>query len=252
MQKPNDQFYYYNSIKNSVVIFMSLFKNMKVVDTAIDDAGTLTTTTETPIDIAFAPKERKYYELTYEATHPKTNVVLSQKVPSFSVSINSINYDSSRALNFFRTRRIKQNASQYNDRMPTPYNIGITLDMNTKYDTHLFQIVENIVPFMNPYIIVRVKENLSYLPDVPRELKIETDGTFNRDITLEWAQTERRFVTASMVFTLRSWVYRPLSEAPGPILHIPITFFSKDDFDLDHSLLDYTEVVGPNWGGSLQ
>jgi len=244
MRKPNNEFYYYNSVRNQIIVFMSLFKNMKIVDEEQTD-NTIANDKETFIDIIYAPQERKLLEQTYGKLNPDSKY--DMKVPMFSVSIDSIAYDDSRALNFYRMRRIKQNSKQYNDRMPIPYNIGINLSIIAKYEAHIHQISENIVPYIAPYVIVKMKENTSILTDVPRELKIDFDGSINRDIPIEYLDTDRRTVKSDLNFNIRGWIYKPISVQPGPIMHIPIRFFKSEDFDLNKGLYDETEVIGPNW-----
>jgi len=244
MQKPNDTYYYYKAIRSQVAIFMSLFKSMKVVDVPTETDGTLSQSVETPIDISYTPQEVKLYEQLYENTDP--NSKFDTKVPRFSVSITNISYDQSRALNFYRTRRIKQNSAQYNDRMPIPYNIGVKLGILTKYETHLDQIVENIVPFFAPYILIKMKENKTYLETISRELKIDFSGEVERDVPIFWSELDRRILRGDLNFTIRGWVYKPITEQPGPILHIPIRFFKSDDFAIEN-LLETVEVSGPNW-----
>jgi len=245
MRRPNDEYFYYNSVRNQVIVFMSLFKGMKVVDEDRDESNTLVQRVETPIDIVYTPQEKKLIEWQYEHGYPDSQY--DMKVPMFSVSISSITYDDTRALNFYRQRRIKQNSSQYNDRMPIPYNIGMTLAIVAKYEAHIHQISENIVPFFGPYIIVKIKENVSTLINTPRELKIDFDGNVGRDIPIEWVDTERRTIRGELNFIIRGWIYKPLTSQPGPILHIPIRFFKNEDFDINTSLFDETEVIGPNW-----
>jgi len=255
MRRPNREYYYYRSVRNQIIVFMSLFKGMKVIDTE-DSDETLDNTVETLIDITYAPKERKLIEQLYEHTSPDS--MYDTKVPRFSVSIANITYDGERALSFYRSRRIKQNSNQFNDRMPIPYNIDMNLAILAKYESHIHQISENIVPFIAPYIIVKIKENIAFLNEIPRELRIDFDGNVNRDIPIEWADTERRIVKSDLNFTIRGWIYKPISEAPGPILTIPIRFFNHEDFDLNTSLMETTEVssadllseseiTGPNW-----
>lgn len=245
MRKPNQEYFYYNSVRNQIIVFMSLFKSMKVIDERDTMDDTLTDSVETKINIVYSPKERKLIEQTYESLIPDS--MYDTKVPIFSVSIASIAYDPARALNFFRKRRIKQNSKQYQDRMPIPYDIGMTLSILAKYEEHIHMITENIVPYMAPYIIVRIKENINHLENIPRELRIDFDGNINRDISITWADTERRVIKTDLGFVIKGWIYKPLREAQGPILHIPISFFKTADFSTDMELQDYTEVFGPNW-----
>jgi hypothetical protein len=252
MRRPNKEYYYFNSIRNQVIVFMSLFTNMKVVDFSENDE-TMNEPVTTKIDIVYAPRERKFIEQRYDSQVPSSR--LDMKVPKFSVSIESLTYDQERALNYFRTRRIRQNGKQFNDRMPIPYNIGVSLDIYAKYEAHIHQIMENIVPFIAPYIIVRIKENVDILEHVPRELRIDFSGDVGREISVEWEDIERRMVKGRLEFTIKGWVYKPLSETPGPILNIPLRFFdsnaliNEQDRPYIDFLLDKTEVSGPNWGG---
>jgi len=221
---------------------------MKVIDSPRDSEETLDESVTTNIDITYTPKERKLIEQLYEHTSPDS--MYDQKVPRFSVSISDISYDQSRALNYFRTRRIKQNSKQFNDRVPIPYNIGINLAILAKYESHIHQISENIVPYMAPYIIVKIKENVDLLQLVPRELRIDFDGAVNRDISIEFQDTERRIVKGELNFVIRGWIYKPISEQPGPILTIPIRFFDQEDFDINNSLLETTVVTADSLPGS--
>jgi hypothetical protein len=246
MQKPNSEYFYYNSIRNSIIAFLSIFRNLKVVD-AQDENETVANVKETLVDITYTPKERTYYEALYQKLNPSSE--FENKVPAFSVAASTISYDSSRALNFYRTRRIKQNAKQYNDRMPIPYNITMNMFILARYEGHIFQIVENIVPFVSPFVIIRVKENTTYLKETPREIRIDFSGDITRDIPIEYADTDKRHVKGQLDFVIKTFLYKPLTEAPGPILHIPINFYKNPSMDEINDFIDFTEVIGPNWTG---
>ena len=246
MQKPNSEYFYYNSIRNQIIVFLSIFRNMKVVDTE-DDNSTILNPKETYIDLTLTSKERTYYEELYQKTNPNSS--FDKKTPAFSVALSSVIYDPTRALNFYRTRRIKENAKQFNDRMPIPYNLTMNLFILSRYEGHIFQIAENIVPFVSPYIIVKVKENVSLLKEIPRELKIEFSGEIGRDVSIEWDNNEKRVLRGQLDFVIKGFIYKPIIEQPGPILHIPITFYDNPRMDEINDFIDSTEVIGPNWQG---
>lgn len=225
---------------------MSIFRNMKVVDLQ-DENESIPVAKESMIDITYAPKERTYYEAMYQKLSPASE--FDSKVPAFAVALSSISYDPTRSLNFYRTRRIKQNSSQYNDRMPLPYNLTMNLFILSRYEGHIFQVAENIVPFISPFIIVKVRENISYLKEIPREIRIDFSGDITRDIPIEYADTERRIVKGQLDFVLKGFIYKPITSAPGPIMHIPINFYDNPTMDETKDLIDHTEVTGPNWKG---
>lgn len=231
-----------------MLVFMSMFTNMKVVDQDPfrDNHNTLPDTIETPIDITYTPRERLSIEKDYDAQRPASD--FDTMVPRFACSISSITYDPTRALNFYRQRRIRSNLQQYQDRMPVPYNIGVNLDVLCKYEVHLHQIVENIVPYFSPYILIRIKENLDLLTDTPREIKIDFSGDAIRDIPIDYADVEKRIIKGQLSFVIRGWIYKPMNERNGLILNIPISFWNHPvDRDVLENLLCSFEVSGPNW-----
>lgn len=244
MRLPNQEYYYYNSIRNQIIVFMSIFRNLKVIDIQDGDES-IPTTKETIIDINYTPKERMYYEATYEKLMPSS--YFDNKTPAFAVAVSSITYDPTRALNFYRTRRIKQNSLQYNDRVPIPYNLSMNLFILSRYEGHIFQIAENIVPFVSPFIIVKVKENISLLKEIPREIRIDFVGDINREVSIEYQDTEKRIIKGQLDFVVKGFIYKPIAQEPGPILHIPINFYDQPTMDDVKDLIDHTEVIGPNW-----
>lgn len=257
MQRPNDSYNHYNAIKNQIILFMSLFTKMKVIDIAQGDETdpTLNHYKESMIDIVYTPKERKFYDLDYE--HRKPDIQFFMKLPKLSITLENLSYDPERALNFYRRRRIRSNqgaqcsnTTQHRDRMPIPYNLQMSMDIFVNYEDHLFQIIENITPFFSPYIIIRRKETVEdILTDVPRELKVEFDGNVTRNVTAEYGDTDRRVIRATMTFTIRGWIYKQIERTPGPIDHISVFFLKNIDMERDHpaNFLDLVEVFGPNW-----
>lgn len=246
MQTPNAEYFYLNSIRNQIIAFMSLFRNMKVVDLQ-DENETIQVPKETMIDLTYTPKERTYYESVYQKLSPGSE--FDNKVPAFSVAVSAITYDPTRALSYYRTRRIKQNAKQYNDRMPLPYNITMNLFILARYEGHIFQIAENIIPYVSPFVIIKIKEHVSLLKEVPRELRIDFAGDVTREIPIEFADTEKRVIKGQLDFVIKGFIYKPIIEASGPILHIPITFYNNPTMNDVKYFIDYTEVTGPNWQG---
>lgn len=261
MQRPNTTWNYQEAIKNQVIMFLSLFTNLKVVDiessdeTGAESGGTISEYRESKVDIIYTPFERKAINEMYRNHTP--DISFFTKLPKISVSLENITYDAERALNFYRRRRIRTNQGaqcsntvQYRDRMPIPYNLQMNMDIWTNYETHLFQIIENICPFFSPYIVIRKKEtNESILTETPRELKVDFDGSVSRNVTFEYGDVDRRVIKSSMSFTIRGWLYKQLEQTPGPVDHIKVFFLKNIDLerDLPANFLDMVEVYGPNW-----
>jgi hypothetical protein len=92
---------------------------------------------------------------------------------------------------------------------PAPYNIDINLYILTKTQEDSMQILEQILPVFNPEYTLSINAlpNLEIVQDVPVILNSiaaedNYDGSFQ----------ERRFVTHTLSFTIKTNVYGPVTD----------------------------------------
>ena len=93
------------------------------------------------------------------------------------------------------------------DHQPSPYDINYTLHIMTDSMDYFAQIMENILPYFNPALFLRVKE-FSFL-NIERDLKVTMPGVVPEFIAPEISDDERRYVNATMDLTVEAWMYRP-------------------------------------------
>ena len=126
---------------------------------------------------------------------------------------------------------------------PVPYNIDINLYALTKTQEDGLQIIEQILPYFAPEMTMSIKAvpESNIIMDVPiilnsLDVNDEYDGDF---------QT-RRFITYTMNFTLKSWMYGPVSNA-GVINKVYVnTDYVNMQFDGDIETGTITETIIEN------
>ena len=91
------------------------------------------------------------------------------------------------------------------DYQPTPYNYNFTLYIKTDSTDYLAQILENILPYFNPSLQLRVKE-FSFL-NIERDLQVSMDGV-NPEFVDDMGESDTKFVNASINLTVKGWAYR--------------------------------------------
>ena len=162
----------------------------------------------------YAPKQRVIYDL--------VNFAQNITLPVVSISIESFSRDPNRVFNksggFYKPNynTEKNNKNQTNFfRTPVPVNIGIKMNIMTKYQTDMDQIMSNFIPFCNPYVILswKVPEeyNIPYLQEIRSE--VLWDGTVNVDYPTDIDGNRKYFIIGSTGFTIKGWLF-PAEEMP--------------------------------------
>jgi len=205
-------YFYQQGIRNYCGIVLDLFNDLVIRDT--DGAETF----QKAIPIEYVPKEKVFYFL----NDAKNQLALDTSLPRMSLHINAIDIAMDRALNTYSTRRFILPSNNYTDLQPVPYNFDFGLSFFVKYTDHMAQILENILPWFNPSLIVKVKEQ--GIVDLSREIKI-TLQSVTPNIVTEYADNERRFIHGDMTFLLEGWMYRPLTSGVGQISNVTNNFY---------------------------
>ena len=202
--------FYHGLTRKAIVSFGSLFSNIKIQREKNDGA----VAQELVIPLAYAPKEKWLVRVEQDPTLSRNDYVT---LPRMSFEITGMTYDATRKTN--RINKITANNTDTNPTTvnqsysPVPYNFEISLYILTKTQEDAFQIVEQILPFFTPEFTLSINAvpELDVQMDIPiilNTVNIEDnyDGTFQ----------ERRFVTYTLNFTMKTNFYGPVS-ATGPI-----------------------------------
>ena len=162
----------------------------------------------------YAPKERVIYDL--------VNFSQNITLPVVSVHMTGFSRDGNRVFNknagFYRPNWDRDNDDNNHTifyRTPVPVNIGITMNIMTKYQTDLDQIMSNFIPFCNPYIILswQVPEeyNIPFIEEIRSE--VLWDGNVSVTYPTDIDGNSKYFISGSTSFTIKGWIF-PSEEDP--------------------------------------
>ena len=183
----------------------------------------------------YAPKERVLQDMVNKNQHIKLPVV--------AVSMNGVSRDNDRVFNkipgFYISKAPSVSGGSIDTNfMPTPIpiNISVSMDIITRYQTDMDQILSNFVPYNNPYIVISWKVPGSQNLTADQEIRSEVlwDGNISFDYPTEISGTVPYRVSASTGFTIKGWLFKENTDANvANIFTIDSTFVPVTGFEYE-------------------
>jgi len=196
--------YFYNeSIRKAVVVFGSLFDNIQIKQ--YDSEGVVTFQGKVPF--AYAPTQKFLARL---REVPDLNKPVQITLPRMSYEIIGISYDATRSIaatTSFCAKDINNNVLRMTA-MPVPYNLNFELNIMTKHNDDMFQIVEQILPYFRP----NLKVSAILLDSIAetKDLDIVLDNITMTD-NYEGDFKDRRVLIYTLKFTVKTFIFGPIS-----------------------------------------
>jgi hypothetical protein len=191
------------------------------VKTFNSETGFAETTTTVPI--LFGPIERSSYINSKGQTVQRT-----VQLPLLHFELNSMELDKTRAFAMKSLHviggRSGLSGTNYDNLMPYPYNFTITMNIYSKYEEDLMQLIEQIVPIFNYHRVYYTKHPI-FPEDItlPHWVMITTYPNFN--FNHEYSAEQRRDILAvPITFMIESWMVRETYEATGIIKEVIANF----------------------------
>ena len=210
------KYYYPRTIRAITIAILDMFNDIRVVK--YDANGVAVSEKEVPI--TFGPVEKYHQDRIENHYFDSQNVEHNQRyylqIPRISLIPNGIVYDADRATGvnewrywFKETLNLTESALEEvcSDYQPTPYNFDFTVYIKNDSMDYMSQILENILPYFNPTLMLRVKE-FSFL-NVERDIPVTLDGVAY-DFIEDESAPDTRFVNATLNFTVKGYMYRPV------------------------------------------
>ena len=194
--------YSYNEIfRKTVVAFGTLFNNIELRRS--DEVM--------KVPLAYGPKQKFLARL--DQVPDPTNKRVQITLPRISFEIKGINYDSSRKVSPTQKIKIASTADASKNKnvfMPVPYSIGFELAIISKNQEDGLQILEQILPFFQPHYNLPIKllPDMNETKDVPVIL-----NSIDYDDTYEGNFQTRRAIIYTLDFTVKTYLYGPVTEA---------------------------------------
>lgn len=208
--------FYFSSIRKYVILFGTLFNNIKITRT--DKTGKVTSLMKVPI--GYGPKEKM---LTRVIQDPDIDRQTAIQLPIMSFEITGLDYDGSRKRQtIHRIASLdpdnpSKNKYQYS---PVPYNIGFSLSIYVKNAEDGTKIIEQILPYFTPdwTTTVHLIPEMNIKMDIPVILnRVSTEDTYTGDFK------DRRALLWNLDFTMKAYIY-------GPVKKTNIIKFANTEF----------------------
>ena len=135
------EYFYNESIRKAIVVFGSLFNNIKIRQ--VNDEGEVFFQGKVPI--AYAPTQKFLARL---REVPDLNKPVQITLPRMSFEMIGLSYDPTRKLTTATSFCAKDNNNNVLRKvgMPAPYNLNFELSIMTIHSDDMFQIIEQLIP----------------------------------------------------------------------------------------------------------
>jgi len=204
-----------NSIWITTTAFMQLFEDIEVRNYSTR-YNSQDYTKRLKVDVSLDTKERVQYKLLagghYELEQKDT------RLPRIGVQIAAIVPDIERYAGKNSKRTFTSSveelaadnlrSSTTYDLQPFPIKITYTVSLWAKYFEHYAQMLENIMPWFDPYVIVGVKERNF---GIERELKVSLVDV-GQSLSFEMEGGAARLVRGDLTFDVETYAYKTLNE----------------------------------------
>ena len=207
-------YYYPSTIKNLTVALLDMFNEIVVYK--YNSAGAAIELIQVPIqfgpiDKAQANKLENHY---YDVNNVEHNRRFYQTLPRMALTMDGMSYSSERAAGVNEWRYwwsesiddVTNSFEVFADYQPTPYDITFTLHIKTNKLDYLSQILENVLPYFNPKLFLRIKE-FSFL-NIERDIPVSITGpTF--EFSDDMSNEDVKLTNATIGLTVEAYMYRP-------------------------------------------
>lgn len=227
----NNNIFYHKITRNVIVAFGSLFSGIKITRKNQDESVEQTIA----VPIAYSGKEKWIVRLEQDPSAENQSYIT---LPRLAFEVTGYSYDAARKTNRSSYITCSDGTTMSKVFAPVPYNIDISLYALAKTTEDGLQIIEQILPFFTPEFTMGIKAvpESNIVMDVPIVLN---SVSFQDDYDGDF-QT-RRFVTYTMNFTLKAWMFGPVQDQ-GIInrVNVDLTGFEKLQLDGDPTTGDMT------------
>ena len=200
--------HFYNEIiRRNIIGFGTLFNNITLKKVDPSDNSVLE---EEKVPLAYGPKAKF---LTRLEQNPDVSRKIAITLPRLYFEMTGIGYDAQRKTSPVQKYRtiIQDDGTEVKEQyVPVPYNIEFELGIIAKNQDDGLQILEQILPYFQPAFNI----TLNMIPDMneKKDIAIVLNSVQYDDA---WDDTflERRYITWTLSFTCKSYIYGPFDQS---------------------------------------
>ena len=241
-------YFFHDLTRKYQLVFGSLFQDIQIK--RLDSSGKVLNMFTVPT--LHSPKEKYIHRLegdvepedydNLESGGARRRTAIS--LPMIAYEMVDIQYDGSRkiAKNQYLRSSLAANSDVSNKLYtPAPYTLTFEVNVITKTQNEMLQIIEQIIPAFTPDVNITLKG----IPGVEYDVPVTFTGVFRND-TYTGAFDERRQIIWTLNFTMKSFYFTPVAKkkiilnVEAPIFHL------KDSDDLKDAELIETFTANEN------
>lgn len=217
-------YYFFKLIKKTTLQVLDLFNNMKIAKFNSD--GSVSKYVNIPIKLS---SKQKFYYWIHDRKH-------ESRLPMMAIDFNGIeNATSERGSNKSIDIPIN-NENQHKNLVP--YNFNFDLIIGALYISEIDQILEQILPFFDPYVNVRIN-----LPEINNSFNIKivfNSASAEKDV--EIPEDNYRILNWTLSFTAYGYLLKPIEDIK--LIHqIYLQFKNYDLLNVEENELIENEGV---------
>ena len=200
--------HFYNEIiRRNIIGFGTLFNNIELKKKDPSSGDVLEVE---KVPLAYGPKNKFLARL---EQNPDVGRKIAITLPRLYFEMTGIQYDSQRKTSPIQKYRtiVQDDGTEVKEQyVPVPYNIEFELGIIAKSQDDGLQILEQILPYFQPSFSI----TLNMIPDMDekKDVAITLNG-INYDDAWDDSFLERRYITWTLTFTAKSYVYGPFDQA---------------------------------------
>lgn len=196
--------YFYNEVfRKTVIAFGTLFNNIEIRRSNNGVVEAL------KVPLGYGNQQKWLARIRQIGNLQDSKKSAAITLPRMAFEMTTISYDPSRKVSPTQQIRGADGKTAY---MPVPYNIGFQLSVITKNQDDALQIVEQILPYFQPFFSITV----NVLPEIgeKKDFPVVLNDVDYKD-EYEGDYEERRTLIYTLSFTVKTYVYGPVTDNSG-------------------------------------
>jgi hypothetical protein len=217
------EYFYHEILRKTIVSFGTLFNSISIQK--IDSQGSVSSIMQVPL--AYSSTQKFLARLEQS---PDLNKPVQITLPRMSFEFTGLFYDAQRKVTTtqFFVAKDSSNNELRRAYMPAPYNMEFELNIYTKTNDDMLQIIEQILPYFQPHFTLTVDlvDKIGEKKDIPVILNsISMNDNYEGDFST------RRALIYTLKFTAKTYLFGPISNqdvSKDIIRKVSIGFVSGD------------------------
>lgn len=213
------QYFYHEILRKTVIGFGTLFNAIEIRHS--DDNDKVQSRMKVPL--AYGPMQKFLAKIEQQPNLQGRSAIT---LPRMSFEMTGINYDASRKASITQTFKTCNTGTLSDLKkvyMPVPYNISFQLNIATKLNDDMLQILEQILPYFQPglNITINLVSSIGEKRDVPIILE-----NINMTDDYEGSFDNRRAMISTLTFTAKTYLFGKIADtSDGLIKRVQVDYF---------------------------